>query len=51
MLEKSHSSSMMRDSCKTGIDRVVAWRGNAMFGSEHRSVVLRIDSGIVAIPL
>ena len=51
MLEKSHSSSMMRDPCKTGIDRVVAWRDNAMFGSEHRSVVLRIDSGIVAISL
>ena len=51
MLEKSCSSSMMRDPCKTGIDRVVAWRDNAMFGSEHRSVVLRIDSGIVMITM
>ena len=29
MSEKSHSSSMMRDPCKTGIVRAVAWRDNA----------------------
>ena len=35
MSEKNHSSSMMRDPRKTGIERVVLW----------------IDSGIVTIPL
>ena len=54
MSEKSRSSSMMRDPHKTGMARVVAQASEGqsqLFGSEHGLIVLRIDSGIVAIPL
>ena len=54
MLVWSHLVSMMRDPCRAGIVRAVAWRDDAncsVVTCEYWPIVLQVDSGIVTIPL